>query len=389
MIGKTILKSIALPGEINPTSAETAMGQEQQVSETFSGATWKAFSGGFKVGFAFPFAVLFGMGGCSDRETSWVKVPGTDKTVGDAAGDASNDSGINVDAGTTAADFSSDNEDVGVDLELAPDAANETSDADLVDAEKVALPDAVTEDATLTDAAEDVALPQDAPADAAPDVYDSGICQYFCDAPLADVPKETASTGPVYSKMCSGGAYGVKTLLAPKGAVAAACTNETINYLIKGGNSCVAECGFYDNNVVLSTNPNQPVPFSTMLFAPPEVTKQSYTVTLTLHAPVFANNKTPALPGFMGSSFLFVFNQQLYSDTGKIVWDAVDKDGANIKGMVQVLFEPQDYFFNKPETLDITYIDLIGNKVSYRYPCDTLVDLQGVSNPIVNCSEVK
>lgn len=434
MIQKTILKPVTLPGDTNPTAVETVASRALPTGVATSNTYWKAFSNGFVEGLALPFAALFGMAGCSDRETGtkWVKANGADDASGDGFGEVSKDSSVKTDAGAESTDTVfvegvDDAEATDVAEDASTDICQEFCDAELADApEEVALPDAVTEDvapevadseevfqdaaadipedATLTDAAEDVALPQDATADVTPDVYDSGICQYFCDTGAADTSdtsdvtlaedatlssdSETTLAG-VSSKMCSGPA-GTQTLAAPANSVAVACTNSTINALIQGAQGCVAECGYYDNNVTLSTDPNNPVKFAMNLFVPPQAPMQLYTITLTLQSPMFADGGKPGLPGFMGSSFVFAFNQKLYDAVGDIVWEAQDKDAKGAaKGVVQIKYQPQDFFFKLPEFLDITYVDLIGNKVSYRYPCDTLVDSQGVPNAIVNCTEVK
>lgn len=432
MIQKTILKPVTLPGDANPTGVATVTSRVLPTDAATSNAYWKAFSDGFVEGLALPFAALFGMAGCSDRETDtkWVKANGADDASGDGFGEVSKDSSVKTDAGaestdTVFAEGVDDAEATDVAEDASTDICQEFCDADLIDtAEEVALPDAVTEDvapevadteevfqdaaadipedATLTDAAEDVALPQDATADVAQDVSDSGICQYFCgvdslgtpdavsptDVTLADAT--TPTTVGVTSKICNTPISGPLTLSAPLNSVAAACTNDSINALLLGAKGCVAECGFYDDNVILSTAPNTPVKFALDLFIPPQAPMQTYTIKLSLQPPTLSDGFKPSLPGFLGSSFVFAFNQKLYNEVGDIVWEAQDKDANGaVKGTVQIKYQPEDFFFKLPEILDITYTDFSGSKVSYRYPCNTLVDSQGVPNAIVNCAEVK
>lgn len=280
--------------------------------------------------------------------------------------------------------------DAAVDASGTQDVAE---DAPADDADAVSLPNDVSEDATPADASIQDAVAETAPETAAETT--SGICQYFCDTGTTDavdaiLPQDATPaadiSGPpagVASKMCTGPA-GTELLFAPPNTVAAACTNSSINALIAGAKGCMAECGFYDNNVILSTAPNTPVPFSTMLFAPPEITKQSYSVTLTLHAPVFANGMTPALPGFMESSFVFVYKVGSFKKTGYAQWDALDQDDqGNIKGQVRITYKPDDFVYDVPGFLDTTYTDVQGNEVTYTYPCSQ------IQNPIINCAEVK
>lgn len=409
------IQYVQLPGDVNSAVVDRV---KPQATASNDQSYWKAFSDGFVEGFSLPFQALFGLAGCSSRPFPLVDKGETIIVPCDTSSDAGvhNDAADEVDAADATVDASP--------TDTSEDVCQDFCAADLVDAEEVALPDAVTEDVapdvedtvediaadipedvTLSDAAEDVALPEDATTDVDEDTFDSGICQYFCDAGISEtdvgLPADVTLTDDatatdvstptgVASKMCSTPVSGPLTLSAPLNTVAAACTNDTINSLILGATGCVAECGFYDNNVILSTAPNTPVKFALDLFAPPQTPIQVYTITLSLQAPVFSDGSTPALPGFMGSSFVFAFNQKLYDTVGDIVWDAQDNDPkGNLQGTVQIKYQPQDFFFQLPEFLDITYTDLVGNKVGYRYPCDTLVDSQGVSNAIINCTEVK
>ena len=409
------IQYVQLPGEVNSTVADQV---KPQAAASNDQSYWGAFSDGFVKGFSLPFQALFGLAGCSSRPFPLVDKGETIILPCDTSLDAGvhNDAADEVDA----ADAPTDSiQDVAIDTsDDAEDVCQDFCDADLVDAEEVALPDAVTkdvapdvedaaediaadipEDVTLSDAAEDVALPEDATI--ADDTNANEICQYFCDAGIdsdvVDVPADVTSvedapvtSGGVPSQICSTPISGPLTLSAPLNSVAAACTNDTINSLIIGAKGCVAECGFYDNNVILSTAPNTPVKFAMNLFAPPQAPMQVYTITLALQPPTLSDGSTPGLPGFLGSSFVFAFNQKLYDTVGDVVWDAQDNDPkGNLLGTVQIKYQPQDFFFQLPEFLDITYTDLTGNKVGYRYPCDTLVDSQGVSNAIINCTEVK
>lgn len=432
----TIIKGtrpVQLPGEPVPTTA--AQVRYQPASQSANAHPyWNAFADGFVKGLSLPFAALFGMAGCSNElplVTTNDGAPCETSPDGGSKADGGADATSRRGTDTVSEEGSIDTDDAGptptdAELDVQPDVtadvaldmsedATFTQDASSeVDASTDTMaetsgdvPVDTAEDASGTaDIADAVGLPNDASDDAAPadaSVQDaaadvsaetsSGICQYFCDAGTTDaadaiLPQDatpaTDTAGPpvgVASKMCTGPA-GTELLFAPANSVAAACTNDTFNSLIMGAKGCVAECGFYDNNVMLSTNPN-PVKFALNLFVPPAPPMQPYTITLALQAPTLSSGATPALPGFMGSSFVFAFNQQLYIDTGKIIWDAEDKVGTTLKGTVQILYKPQDFFFDKPETLDITYSDLTGKKMSYRYPCDTL------SNPIIQCTEVK
>lgn len=299
------------------------------------------------------------------------------------AGAETSDDAAQVDASVqdSAADASGTQdvpEDIPADVADAVDLPNEVSD------------DAASADASVQDAAGDVSAETS-----------SGICQYFCDTGTMDakdatLPQDASPATDILnppvgvaSKMCTGPA-GTELLFAPANSVAAACTNSSINAMIAGAKGCVAECGFYDNNVILSTNPNNPVKFAMDLFIPPQAPMQPYTITLALQPALLSGGGTPALPGFMGSSFVFAFNQKLYDAVGDIIWEAKDNDANGApKGTVQIKYQPEDFFFKLPEFLDITYTDLAGSKVSYRFPCNTLVDTQGVPNPIINCTEVK
>lgn len=405
-------RPVQLPGDVVPTTVEQFTCQPKDSVTVDAHPYLNNFLDGVKEGFKIPFAMLFGMAGCSTHGSPLIDTKTIVYTDCNGA-----DGGNFADGSGDALTLEDSAQDVGADLaddvtvavdgeELPPDAMS------VDDADAVVLPDVVTEDvmpdvedvavdvaedAMLTDVAEDVNLPQDATAEVADDA-DAGICQYFCDAGIAEkdvgLPAEVtmaadataADAGApsgVVSQMCSGPA-GTQTLSAPLNSVAVACTNDTINSLILGAKGCVAECGFYDNNVVLSTNPNTPVKFALDLFTPPQAPMQAYTITLSLQSPVLSDGSTPALPGFMGSSFVFAFNQKMYDTIGDVVWDAQDTDPkGNLQGTVQIKYQPQDFFFNLPEFLDITYTDTIGNKISYRYPCDQL------PNPIVSCTEVK
>lgn len=318
-----------------------------------------------------------------------------------------------ADAGVDTADAQADivEETVPDAVEVAEDSTEVGDAAAEVDAgvEDTAetTPDAVDATADMTDAVE---LPDDiVEADATPEIAPEttpdittgpeAICQYFCDTGITEVdaglpvdatPTEDTAATYVTSKMCMNPVSGPMNLTAPASSVAAACTNSEINALIQGAKGCVAECGFYDNNVFLSTDSSKPVDFALSLFAPPQPPMQPYTITLSLQPPVFSNGSKPGLPGFLGSSFVFAFNQKLYNDVGDIVWDAKDNDSSgNQKGTVRILYQPKDFFFNLPAFLDITYTDSSGSKVSYRYPCDMLQGVQGKPNSIINCAEVK
>lgn len=335
---------------------------------------------------------------------------GTGKTV--TVGDAAPDAGACAEVGGTDGGSETSPADV---LETAPDAVDDAAadvceefcDADLNDAtEEVALPDVVTEDvapevadteevlqdtaadlpedATLTDTAEDVDLPQDTTADVTSD-SDSGICQYFCDAGVpetsdaelpADVTLADATpTTPLISPLCG-------PIVAPPNSVAVACTNNAINVMLQGAVGCVAECGFVVGKVVQSTLVTGSTKFEPMLFKPPA--DPMTTITFSLDGPVLVDGSKPAVPGFLGGSFVFAFNKQLYDTVGIIRWDAEDKTPAGqVKGKLQIYYEPYDFFFKLPEFLDITYITLTGQKIGYRYPCDQL------PNPKIQCTEVK
>lgn len=405
---------------------------------------WHSFADGFVEGFAFPFAVLFGMTACTPQSNPPIIIydDTSDEPFQDAGNVANGDADIAIQDATDAAlvdvnlnkkeIYSTKKDatypettDVWDDLNIDPDvaldvvldavedlASDSVSDADSAvgldaiddaadDVPDMVVPDVIAdaEDAfqeTAADISSDVPAvdgielpPDDASVDSSiPDVIadvenDNGvICQYFCDVEKSETTDTYSPKGDVVSALCG-------PLFAPSNSVAAACTNEIFNAMLIGAKGCVAECGFYDNNVILSTAPNKPVAFSTDLFAPPDVTKQSYTITLALQPPKLSDGSSPTLPGFMGSSFVFVFNVKFYEDTGMITWEAQDKDAnGKLKGTVQILYEPQDFFFELPGSLDITYTDLSNKKTSYRYPCDQLMDNQGKPNPIVNCEDV-
>ncbi len=326
----------------------------------------------------------------------------------DAAGDVcQDDNGCFIDDAVDTADTITETADDAA-VEVADAATDVAADA-VADAEADATPvDVPVDPSEIQDALDNVdiiGLPNDisgdvaaevadaAVADVAPEVADDAaatICQYFCDAGMADVGLADVATpsddvlapGAVTSALCTAPQGAPLSLFAPLNSVAAACTNESINAMILGATGCVAECGFYDDKVILSSDPMNPVKFSTSLFIPPADPKKPYTITLTMQAPILSNGSTPALPSFMGSSLVFAFNQNVYDLVGDIVWETQDKS-------VQIKYQQLDFFFGKPETLDIISSDPTGSKVSYRYPCDTLVDANGVSNPVVQCTEVK
>lgn len=442
----TIIKGtrpVQLPGEPVPTTAVQVRYQPASQSAD-AHPYWNAFADGFVKGLTLPIAVLFGIPGCSNElplVTTNDGAPCETSPDGGSKADGGADATSRRGTDTVSEDGSTDTDDTGptptdAELEVQPDVtadvaldmsedATATQDASSEgDASTDTMTDAeldvgaeisgdvavdTAEDAFGTaDVADAVDLPIDASDDAAPadasvqDAVDdvsaetsSGICQYFCDAGMTDaadalLPQDatpaTDTAGPpvgVASKMCTGPA-GTELLFAPANSVAVACTSGPVNALISGAKGCVAECGFFDNNVVLSTAPNAPVPFSMMLFAPPEITKQAYTIALTLHAPVFASGKTPALPGFMESSFVFVYKVGSFKKTGYAQWEALDKDAkGSIKGQVRITYKPDDYVYDVPGFLDTTYTDTLGNDITYTYPCNQ------IQNPIINCTEVK
>jgi hypothetical protein len=419
-------RSVQLPGEPVPTTAENVQYQSKDAIASNTHPYWKAFSGGFIEGFTFPFAALFGMAGCSNN---FSLPPTNDGAPCDASADSAmgeiSKTDASADGQVRPLDVQPEDAelDVAVDVEDgASDVAQDLSeDATVADGQELPL-DAVStddgldaeevlqdttaelpEDATLTDSAEDVAdaadLPQNATADVAetPDVYDSGICQYFCDTgatgttdasdavlpqdatPSADIPPPPSG---LTSKLCTGPA-GTETLSAPSNSVAVACTNGTINSLIQGGTSCVAECGYFDSTEILfSQNPLSVNKFSeTFIDFAFKLPKPK--ITMTIHAPLLSKGKTPLLPQFMGVSHVYVFNQEEYDKSGMFTWETQGENGKfKNSDYFQLVYQPKDEFFGTtPEFFEFTYITTTGGKISYRYPCNAL------KNPIIQCAE--
>lgn len=427
--------AVPLSKEPVPTTMAHAASQLPRDVVADAHPYWNAFADGFVKGFSFPFAVLFGMAGCAPQDNPPIII--YDDTSGEELPDAEILADGGVDATTTPKETGSVPEDLAsmevavvkkeiystkpdlgpletIDAEDAVDSgpdvpadavdgASELQDGadegamdSMTDAAEFSAGDGVADivaealadgksDADIVDVAETVVV-QDADAkdgvpDAASDAIEAPLCQYFCDAGQSEVVDTYTPKGDVVSKLCG-------PLLAPANSVAAACTRADINYMLTGATSCVAECGFFDNKVTLSTAPNTPVAFSMMLFAPPEITKQSYAITLKLNAPKLSNGTSPVAPGFMGSSFVFVFNADLYALVGVILWDSTDKYPNGVSKVV-IQYEPYDFLYNQPATLDFIYHALTGQNVVFRYPCDQIVDNQGKPNPIVNCQDVK
>lgn len=385
-------KPLQLPCEANPTTVEVLASQTNANNQY---PYWNALADGFVEGFKIPFVALFGvlgMVGCDSKGRLLIDSD-VSSSVQDAQADVSNKivdarADVTVDVkNDVAGNYDAADVSIVNDVASSPDSVSADinfQDIEVID-EVISLKDVFVQDASVVLADIPNELPQDSGVDVV-DVMDAGICQYFCDAPIPDVAKDLIPSGSVYTKMCIG-MTGLKTISAPKNSVAAACTNEEINSELKGQTSCVAECGFFDDKVYLSTDPDTPVPFSTSLFVPPQISKKSYTITLKLNAPILSDGTKPVFPAFMGNSFEFAFNPKLYDMVGAITWDSFDKNAnGSIKGKLQIHFKPNDYFLNFPEFLDIAYTDTIGNNVAYRYPCDMLVGKDGSPNPIVQCS---
>lgn len=305
--------------------------------------------------------------------------------------DASIDSGLDLAGDVTDTDG----------MELPPDmSVNDASDAeDAIQDAAADLSEDLSEDATAADGVElppddasvDAAIQDDA-ADVVDDTSDAAapICQYFCDAGISETdaalpadatPADDAAPTPsVVSAICG-------PITAPANSVAVACTNAPVNVMLQGVASCVAECAFFDKTeITISADPNAANKFYKTFgdiqfgfFVPYEK------ITWTAFAPLLSDNSPVALPDFMDSANVYVFNSEKYNNTGTYVWETQDANGKFEKtDYLQLIYQPKDVFFNTtPEFFEQSHITSTGGLITYRYPCDTL------PNPQVQCTEVK
>lgn len=398
---------------------------------------WHSFADGFVEGFSFPFAVLFGIAGCTPQSNPPIII--YDDTSGELFPDVQvlTDGGFDVtfqketaaalidvapvdvgvakkeifstkpdlgfiettdveDAVDSELDIVSDlmadaelEDSVGLDavedlpesmtdiaLDIGPDVESDAA-ADVAD---VVAPEAITDtkiDVGVEDAAETVdaqdAGIKDSVADSASDV-DAPICQYFCDAGKSETTDTYTPKGDVVSNVCG-------SLFAPLNSVAVACTN-----MLQGAKSCVAECAFFDKSeMTFSTDPNVANKFYKTFgdiqfgfFVPYEK------ITWTAFAPLKSDNSPVAFPIFMGSANVYVFNTEKYNNTGMYIWETQDENSKFKKtDYLQLIYQPKDEFFNTtPEFLEQSQVTSTGGIMTYRYPCDTL------PNPIVQCADV-
>lgn len=321
-------------------------------------------------------------------DTDGMELP-PDMSIDDAsdAEDAIQDAAADLSEDATAADGTELPPDISVD-DTVQDAGVDLAD-DVTAADGVQLPpDDASVDATIQDAAADV------------ENDTSVICQYQWQCPDtsdASLPEDAtmsvadagAST-PVYSQLC-GGVGGALSMAAPVNSAIVACTNNTINALMSGGNSCVAECAFFDSiGITLSADPTDldllaPTFFDQNWNPKPEVV-------LTLKAPIMSDGITPAFPDAMGKSYKFTYNFAQSFASGINVWNAKDKDasGNPMVGKITLEYQWANIITKNPGALDITFEGpTISGKAQYHYPCSTLVDEQGAPNAIVQCTEVK
>lgn len=310
-------------------------------------------------------------------DTDGLELP-PDMSTNDAsdAEDALQDAASDLSEDATAADGT----------ELPPDMSVEVT---ILDAGADLADDATAADGVLPpeDASVDAAI-QDAGADVADDVA-TPICQNFCDAGISETIADASSDvdlpadvtpAVVTSNLCG-------PITAPANSVAVACTNGPINVMLQGAASCVAECAFFDKTeITISADPNAANKFYKTFgdiqfgfFVPYEK------ITWTSFAPILSDNSPVALPSFMGSAYVYVFNKEKYDNTGTYVWETQDENGKFKKtDYLQLIYQPKDEFFNTtPEFLEQSHITSTGGLMTYRYPCDTLL------NPQVQCTEVK
>lgn len=386
MIYVKVSKSVQLPGESVPTTAENVQYQSKDATVSDAHPYWKAFADGFVEGFTFPFAALFGMAGCSNN----FPLPATnDGAPCDTSVDAgAHDMGSDVDAADVPADVTAA-QDAALDAsDDAADSCEEFCDADLVDVEEVALPDAVTEDiadiedvpadipedATLIDAAEDVDLPDATTSDVAEDA-DAVMCQDFCDAGVdatldVGLPQDVTSTSNIWGP-------------TPDGQVFCTSDDPLYNTLLpaSGQTYFTSMCTYLDTVEVFSIVKDAQgkkqvidniVPLTVDLFnvdfnnAADVALKKGTSIFAKFNALVPTTSLLPLEPQFASGKDEIEFKLAPDADlTWDATWLAVDSLGHEVSAK----YNPADPISGVQAYLSVSYVKGQGLFAVYTFPC--------------------